>query len=186
MTRLNQYISVSILLTLLTIITACFQATPNPKPPLSSKIYLEKGGYKTGFDYWVNHKDSHPKNVLMLGIELTDPNRIIDIDYIRRLDVALKVKVTKINEPSKKNNFGYYPFKIGKDKSDRENAENEAITHTLFNGSMEGGVMMFVIATLDRVNYGKYRVEVEVINDNPDLLKKDFSLFLDYRSLGGK
>ena len=124
----------------------------------------------------------------MLGIDIKNIEWSSIKDYKKTFSPKLKVILSRIDE--NKNNkqpifFEGFTFSNNFSSSELSRvASGEIIEARAYGGS--GNQRSLVLAFFDRNAYGHYRVDVEVLEDNPSLVSTEAKLFVSYRLYGGK
>jgi hypothetical protein len=164
-------------------LTAC-QQTPNPKPPLTKPIQLDKAGVKESIEFWANPRDSHEKNQLMVGLILKETSLTKDLliqDRLRVNALTLPIKISLVKIDNMKKTVVFRSF-LDTSFDRLSNVSSGLVVYgDIFT---YGGDIM--LALLDRTEPGFYRVEVEVMQDNPAFKEVKADLFVAYRLYGGK
>lgn len=168
------------------LLVGCNQ-TPDPKPPLTKPIQLDKAGQKVSIDFWANPRDSHEKNFLMVGLTVKKPNGDTFEDSGRwweliEQQLTIKVSLTRIDGAEKPVSFRAYPSPELKKTLKLSHVQSGSIVYSDFF-TYDGE---FMLASVDREEAGLYRVEVEVVQDNPAFKDLNADLFVMYRLYGGK
>jgi hypothetical protein len=174
-------------------LSACEQ-TPDPKPPLTKPIQLDKAGVKESIEFWANPRDSHEKNELIVGLHLKktkqNSNFVNDLaEKIRQQEQTLPIKVTltKIDGVDKPVFFkrAYLTPDAPREFNKQKKVPSGSVVYgEYFSSSSDSCNIMLVLA--DRTEPGFYRVEVEVVQDNPVFNGVKADLFVAYRLYGAK
>ena len=174
-------------------LSACEQ-TPDPKPPLTKPIQLDKAGVKESIEFWANPRDSHEKNELMVGLNLNKSQQNSDFVYdltrkIRRQEQTLPIKVTLtkidgVHKPVFLKRAYLTPDARSEFGIQKKVPSDSVVYGHPFAGDADVEDVMLALA--DRTEPGFYRVEVEVMQDNPAFKEVNADLFVAYRLYGGK
>lgn len=177
-------------------LTACEQ-TPDPKPPLTKPIKLDQEGVKESIEFWANPRDSHEGNELMVGLAVNTSNFNLESyfvygltgELIRRQNhhFPIKVTLTKIDGVDKPVFLqeAYPTLEALSEMNMQKKVPSGSIVYgEAFSGS--GDVKNVMLVLLDRTEPGFYKVEVEVVQDNPAFKDVKVDLFVEYRLYGGK
>ncbi|AMC33820.1 hypothetical protein [Janthinobacterium sp. B9-8] len=168
------------------IISGCKAPSPEPKPPLSTPIKLDKTGQKVTIDFWSTPEDSHEKNILMLGVEFAGKDTNFDTDILRKTTPIVKIKVKRLDGASVDEGVHFECFSMDPnapslDKIKVANGSSEVTAYGYLFANNN-----YYLASIDRKTPGFFRAEVEVLKDNPKFNNLNFNIFVAYRLYGGK
>ncbi|MFC7419013.1 hypothetical protein ACFQNF_03890 [Iodobacter arcticus] len=163
------------------VLSGCKASSPEPKPPLSFPIKVDKAGQKIVFDFWVNPDDSYEKNTLMVGLAVKGDEKKIDMRQLKNANFIFKINVKQLNKAGPNvvdvKYFDSFNFDEMKTKT---NTNGVAVYGEYFSSHT------FFLASIGRNDSGLFRAEVEVLQGNSALNNLSFELFVDYRLYGGK
>ncbi|MEN9660050.1 MAG: hypothetical protein RL571_3515 [Pseudomonadota bacterium] len=159
---------------------------PEPKPPLTKPIKLDKAGQKVVIDFWSTPDDSHEKNRLMLGVEFTGKDTNFDPEILRETIPIVKIKVKRLDGVSVDEGVHFVYFSMDPnapslDKIKVAHGSSEVTAYGHFFAYND-----YYLASIDRKTPGFFRAEVEVLQNNPKFNNLNFNLFVAYRLYGGK
>lgn len=176
---LKQFISIVVLWILS--LTGCSPSALDERVKVTVPIKLGRAGEKASIIFSTQKNESHEKNKLLVGVSLVTDERHVNVDLLRESIPIFKVKITSV-EPKSDRAVQFFYFK-GKDFSSKlEPSKNGvAIVFAEYFASYD-----YFLALIDRGQDGKYNVDIEVINGNPQLSSLQFEAFVDYRIYGGK
>ncbi|MCX7206931.1 MAG: hypothetical protein NT086_13300 [Proteobacteria bacterium] len=168
----------------LTILGGC-APSPEPKPPLSIPIKMDKAGQKAFIDFWATPSDSSEKNILMIGVSFVGKNTDVDTDIFREIAPALKVKVTRLDKASKEDiNFRYFSISPKSTSLDKKKTASSPSAVTAYGNYFAHHD--YYLASIDRKSSGFFRAEIETLEDNPAFKNLSFDFVVAYRLYGGK
>jgi hypothetical protein len=172
-------------------VVACSPTTPDPKPPLYSPIALTQIGSAAELEFSAYPKDSHEKNVLMIGLRVRRNWDGLDeqtannlFRKIRVAKIKLKLTATQNGQPAQ---FKSYSNFDSPDEVQRPPALNMGSAEVqAYNFSHDGEYDIFFLAGLSRQEGGLYKVKVEVVEPNLDMEGMQAEVFVAFRLFGGK
>ncbi|MEN9660068.1 MAG: hypothetical protein RL571_3533 [Pseudomonadota bacterium] len=155
--------------------------SPEPKPPLSTPIKIDKAGQKAVIDFWATPSDSYEKNTLMVGLAVKGDEKNIDMRQLKNANLIFKININKLNEAeSNVVDVKYFDSFNFKEMKTKKNSNDIVVYGEYFSSHT------FFLASIDRKDSGLFRAEVEVLQGNSALNNLNFELFVDYRLYGGK
>lgn len=162
-------------------LTGCSQSTLDESIKATAPIKLGRAGEKASIVFSTQNNESHEKNKLLIGVSLVTDGRLVNVDLLRESIPIFKVKITNI-EPKSERSVHFFYFKTKDFSSKLEPSKNgAAIVFAEYFASHD-----YFLAYIDRNQNGKYNIDIEVVNNNPQLSSLQFEAFVDYRIYGGK
>lgn len=162
-------------------LTGCSQSTLDEGVKATAPIKLGRAGEKASIIFSTQNNESHEKNKLLIGVSLVTDGRLVDVDLLRESIPIFKVKITNMESKSERPVQFFY-FKTKNFSSKLESSKNgAAIVFAEYFANYD-----YFLAFIDRNQNGKYNVDIEVVNENPQLISLQFEAFVDYRIYGGK
>jgi hypothetical protein len=156
---------------------------------LHAAIALTQVGSVAEFEFWAYPKDSHEKNVLIVGLRFkrdwSEPGQKIDYAYLEKIETArIRLRLTATQNGLPAHFRSYSEFDKAVQVRPLPSVGAAEVRARMWGN--EDVYDSFYLADLSRVDGGLYKVKVEVVEPNLDLEGMQADVFVAFRLFGGK